>query len=1256
MSGLEVSVLGPLRATRGDAEVALGGRRQRSVLARLALAGGATVGAERLVDELWDGDPPRSALNTLQSYVSNLRRVMGSPGAPVIERAGEGYRLDVAAPNLASIRFERLVARAVAGHGDGGGDGGGEGDREDATPERRLATLDEALALWRGPALAEFCDEPWAVGDAVRLEELRLTAAEARFELLLDTGHQALVVGDLDAAATAHPLRERLTSLLVLALYRCGRQPEALRAYERTRAHLGDELGLDPSPDLVRLAARVLDHDPTLLPPETGPAEPPADPPPTRPEPRPATVPTGLLALPPAVTERRARSEFVGRDEEIARLRAAWGEVADGSRALAVVAGEPGMGKTRLVQQLARWAHDRGTHVFWGRCTAETLIPHQPIMEALRTATDAMGPEVSRALIENRPVLGRLLPGILPESAEDTRQTDRYSLYEALAELTDAVSAGRPVVLVLDDLQWADPSTLTLLDHVLGFERGGRLLVVATVRRPAGRATVELDRFLAGQRRARRTTEIDLDGLAAAAVTDLLADWGVTLDAGTAEGLRARTGGNPFFLESLAEQGALDETGDGRDVPESIRDVLDGRLATLDAEATAVLAAAAVIGLRVELDLLGRVTEQTPDRLLDVVDAAVAIGLLAEDEDLGWVTFPHALVRQALVARTTRNREARLHLKAATAFRAAGRGDSVAASVAEHLLAAGRLSPPERTARAALDAGAHALEVLADDAALTWAGRATAALDTSPSDHCALRAEAHLLMAGAQRHLGRREDGAASTGRAVAAARAAGDPILFARAAQEAALLEAGIGLSYGAVVDGLIDLLDEALDGLPAGHDAERSALLSWASIARDGSAPAIQAAFASEALALADGVGGRPHLRALALFARLIAIAGPDRFDERLELNPQMATAAAGWTEMEVIALVLSVTTLVEAGRIDQAEATLERLRNLVTVIDRPAHRAYLLLLDAAFALVRGDLDRGAALADDALETGSRAHGTNATLSWSAQQFTLARDRGTTAALAPLLEERMIQFPRLEVWRAVLAVARVAGGDAEGAREAYRPLFDDGRWASRRETSLWYACTGQVAEVAWLVGDATSCAALVPVLAPVSARMSMTGLGSACLGSLQRPYGLARAGAGDLDGAIEALGRAVEHNAEAGFAPWLARSLVDRATLLDQRAGPGDAEEAERCRDKGTAIAERIGLHLSLTPPGWSPPDVARAPVIAPVIPHGLDPAPLATDILVPEGLDPEHLDPEHLDPAGLNAAGLDDPGRDPRGLALS
>ncbi len=250
MTGVEFRILGPLEARREGAVVALGGTRQRAVLALLLTRANEVVSAERLIDELWGGEPPGTAANVLQGYVSHLRKALG---AEVIVTRPSGYVVEIEAGQLDLDRFERLCeeARAALGGGDG------------ATASELLR---EALALWRGQPLADFAYEPFAQAEIARLEELRLAAVERRIEADLARGRDAELIGELEGLIERHPLRERLRGDLMLALYRAGRQADALEAYRKAREALVDELGIDPSPALQELERAILRQDPSLDP------------------------------------------------------------------------------------------------------------------------------------------------------------------------------------------------------------------------------------------------------------------------------------------------------------------------------------------------------------------------------------------------------------------------------------------------------------------------------------------------------------------------------------------------------------------------------------------------------------------------------------------------------------------------------------------------------------------------------------------------------------------------------------------------------------------------------------------------------------------------------------------------------------------------------------------------------------------------------------------------------------------------------
>jgi predicted ATPase/DNA-binding SARP family transcriptional activator len=249
---MEFRILGPLEAGAADAPVALGGTRQRAVLALLLLQANEVVPADVLIDELWDGQPPATARTALQGYVSRLRQALGPAKEALVTRS-PGYLLQVGPGALDSERFEGLLGSARQAGAVG----------EDAAAAEQLR---EALGLWRGEALADFRYEPFAQGEIARLEELRLLALESRIDLDLAAGAGAGLVGEVEALVAAHPLRERFRGQLMLALYRAGRQAEALAAYQDARRTLVDELGIEPGPELQRLEREILRQEPGLAP------------------------------------------------------------------------------------------------------------------------------------------------------------------------------------------------------------------------------------------------------------------------------------------------------------------------------------------------------------------------------------------------------------------------------------------------------------------------------------------------------------------------------------------------------------------------------------------------------------------------------------------------------------------------------------------------------------------------------------------------------------------------------------------------------------------------------------------------------------------------------------------------------------------------------------------------------------------------------------------------------------------------------
>jgi DNA-binding SARP family transcriptional activator len=255
---MEFRILGPLEVADGDSVVPLGGAKQRALLAILLLSANRVVSSDRLIDELWGERSPDSARAALQVRVSQLRKALGATGAQLLTRA-PGYVLRVDREQLDLQRFERLVGQA-----------------DTAVPSVAAARLREALALWRGPPLDDLSYESFAQPAIARLQELHITAIEKRIDADLALDRHSELVAELEGLVAEHPLRERIRGQLMLALYRCGRQAEALDAYRRVRAQLTAELGLEPGSELQALETAILNQDQSLAAPspatDAGPA------------------------------------------------------------------------------------------------------------------------------------------------------------------------------------------------------------------------------------------------------------------------------------------------------------------------------------------------------------------------------------------------------------------------------------------------------------------------------------------------------------------------------------------------------------------------------------------------------------------------------------------------------------------------------------------------------------------------------------------------------------------------------------------------------------------------------------------------------------------------------------------------------------------------------------------------------------------------------------------------------------------------
>nr|WP_272930346.1 BTAD domain-containing putative transcriptional regulator [Mycobacterium paraintracellulare] len=828
---MELGVLGPLQVRRGGAAVGIPGAKPRAILTMLGLHDGSVVPADTLVELLWGEDPPRTADKALQTHISALRRTLGDG---FVLTQGAGWVLADSEVDASRYKTATRLGRAAAAAGD---------------TSQAVARFDEALALWRG--IPELPDGRRGTSEKTRWMEGHAALVEDRADALLATGRAAEVIGDLEAAIADAPLRERRWGQLMLALYRAGRQGEALGAYQRARALLADELGVDPGPELRRLEAAIVAQDSSLdiavaqhVPSVTravtflltdiegstaaweaeagamaaalarhdeliehvvtsrggrliktrgeGDAtfsvferpsaaasaavelqdaiahEPWALRQPIRvrvalhtgevelrdgdyfgravnrvarlrslaeggqilcsgataelvidsladdvvltdlgmrqlrnlarpehvfelrletaeqrPQPAAAETPMERPGLPAVLV---GPGPFVGRGRELEGLLSAWQGALTGCVRTVLIAGEPGVGKTRLAGEWSQRAYEMGAVVLYGRCDEDLGAPYQPFAEALRALVPCMGAGRLRglrgieALLPLVPGLADAVPDLAPPAHADP-DTERYALFDAAVALLEIASASAPVLLILDDLHWAAKPTLLLLRHLLRFGDHARVQIVGTYRSTDLDRSHPLAAMLADLHRDGTANRLNLGGLDEDDVTTYVTEAGYD-DEELAHALASVTAGNPFFLiEALRH---VDESGgvwDQSTLPQGVREAVSRRLSRLPVETNKALAAAAVVGSRFSLELVEQVVGND---LIDAFDEARNAGIVIEEPG-GNYRFNHALVRQSLLAELASVRRMRLHQRIATTLEAMpGADDELLAELAHH--------------------------------------------------------------------------------------------------------------------------------------------------------------------------------------------------------------------------------------------------------------------------------------------------------------------------------------------------------------------------------------------------------------------------------------------------------------------------------------------------------------------------------------------------------------------------------------------
>ncbi|MGI8331350.1 ATP-binding protein [Actinomadura scrupuli] len=705
---LRLQVLGPLRVWRGESELAAGPRQQAYLLALLLARGGRPTGTGELIDLIWGEDAPASALNVIHKYVGSLRRLL-EPDLPprgtgaYLLRRGNGYLCAAGADLLDLRRFRQQSGAARTARAEG----------HDA------AALDhylDALRLWSGPAGDGWVHGPAAASIFAGLNDEYFQACIEAAAVALMLGHPTRVLPALRLAAAMAPLHEPVQAGLITLLGGAGQQAEALAVFDAVRRRLAEELGIDPGEALRAAHQRVLTQAPATQTPatQTPATQTPATQAPAAEAPGAGASGAPAPSLPPSPSGDVDR--LVGRSDEIAVLRRAVEPALDNGTAVVLLEGEPGAGKSRLMAEIAGHAEDRGALVVWGHCLEGEGTPTMwPWVETVSSLLDVMPQARCEQWLARD--LGHLV-GSRVEMSEAPAIPDgnaRFRLLEQVADLIAEAAGERPVVMMLDDLQWADTSSLQLLDHVISRLPAGTA-VVGALRNRGPSPGLELVRTLAAASRATGHRRLLVGPLSPAEVAELLhLETGVRLAPDVAASVHARTAGNPFFVQELGRLwgagGELTtETVLRNTVPVTVRDVVRDRLAVLDSEAQELLEIAALVGQSVELALLARTASLDVGSCLERLEPVRSLGLVGPTPgDPFAYRFTHDLVRQAVSEAIPPGRAAALHGSIADAIEEVGLSDeSVAERVAHHLWTAGPMADPARTVAALVRAGARA--------------------------------------------------------------------------------------------------------------------------------------------------------------------------------------------------------------------------------------------------------------------------------------------------------------------------------------------------------------------------------------------------------------------------------------------------------------------------------------------------------------------------------------------------------------------
>jgi tetratricopeptide (TPR) repeat protein len=893
-------------------------------------------------------------------------------------------------------------------------------------------------------------------------------------------------------------------------------------------------------------------------------------------------------------SEKSGRGSFFGRREELDRLLGGLEDAVRGRGRLFLIGGEPGIGKSRLADEVANRASAQGVTVLWGKCWEGGGAPaYWPWMQCLRaylrgqepdTLRDQLGPgavDIAQMLPEVDALFPELpqLPSVDPESA-------RFRLFDSTATfLRNAADAGG-LVAVIDDLHAMDTASLLFLRFLAGQIADMRILLVATYRDVELTRDHPLTSSITDLAREPTTQHVHLGGLAEPDVALLVERTSeVAPSPALVSALHRQTKGNPLFageaIRMLSGEGlsVVDEGEIRLFIPGAVREVIMRRLAQLSEAGRKTMTLASVLGPEIGIEALRRLAGHAVEKFAETVDEIAASGLLVEVGARGRFRFSHDLVREVLYEEITPLQRARLHWRVGELLEHihAANLDPYLAEIAYHFYEGASSETATKSAEYARRAAEHAAHRLAYEESAHLYRMALQATELAGSVDPVERSDLLLGLGDAQARSGNLSGARETFLHAFDLARRAG----LARQTGRAALGYGGRFVWARAGRDPhVVPMLQDALVMLGGGDDGMRIRLLARLACAqRDSPDREHSASLSKQAIDLARDLGD-PATLAYALEGRIWSIWWPENPTERLELSAECRQVAAEIHDAERMmqALASSAGALLELGSVQEAKNQVETSIRTAEELRQPAHKWLGDAFNALILLFEGRFGPAEELIQATLEGDAPTSVRDNVSAARFQLFLLRREQGRVDEIEAVVRASIEDFPSYPLHRPALACLLIDVGRTSEAKAIFGELASNDFAALHRD-SEWILGTSLAAEACWMLGDIAAAAVLYEQLIPLSGRHAI-GLAEGSIGALDRYLGLLAQLLGRTDDAEHHLEDAIAMNQKMGARPWTAHGQHDLAGLLLSRDGPGDRERAMGLLQEALMTAEELGM----------------------------------------------------------------------------